>query len=208
MSNLLLSNKCLIWRLDFSSILYTFSCSPITQCTWSNSLFCICLGLCLYMCICLFFVLCVYLFWAYSMCICPHKKSPAAYLLYQIYDYLSLSICLRKRNKCCSGRCTWAVVIVFCRCPWFSASFCLWQFVFVFVYLSVTICFCVRNSSCSGQCLWAVVIVFCRCPWFRASFCLCLCIKIVAAADVCGQLSFPLESRRRGGEMIHTVIEQ
>ena len=82
------------------------------------------------------------------------------------------------------------------------------HFVFVFVYLSVTICFCVRNSSCSGQCLWVVVIVLCRCPWFRASFCLCLCIKIVAAADVCGQLSFPLESRRRGGEMIHTVIEQ
>ena len=84
--------------------------------------------------ICVFF-LCVYLFWAYSMCICPHKNSPAAYLLYQIYDYLSLSICLRKRNKCCSGRCTWAVVIVFCRCPWFSASFCLCLCLFVCDYL-------------------------------------------------------------------------
>ena len=50
----------------------------------------------LYMYLSLFFH---YMFWS-SMCICPHKNLPAAYL----------SLCLCKK-KSCSGRYLWAVVI-------------------------------------------------------------------------------------------------
>ena len=89
MSNLLLSNKCLIWRLDFSSILHIFSCSPITQCTWSNSLFCICLGFCLYMCICLFlFYVCIC--FGHIVCVFAHTKIRQP----PIYYSRSMTICL------------------------------------------------------------------------------------------------------------------
>ena len=136
-SNLLLSNKCLIWRLDFTSILYTFSCSPITQCTWSNSLFCICLGLCLYMCI--FFYVCIC--FGHIVCVFAHTKIRQP----PIYYSRSMTICLclfvweKEINVVAAdvrGQLSLFSVVVLDL---------VHHFVFVFVYLSVTICFCVRN---------------------------------------------------------------